>query len=374
MTYSGQLNTYSQTVPDKRMVTDRILMTNPLNILTYLRLGTDIEKFNMVNREGKMYEWLEDTYNATTETLASGLSSGTTTTTCTITTAALHQPGDVWLIDDEQVWVSVVSGTTLTITRGWGSTTAATHADASTMTLVSRARIDGDDADNSPDTEVTSGYNYTQILQRTIEVTRTKEKLAEYGVASWTERMIDKRMDELLMLLNKIPFYGKRYVGTSAAARYCGGLRTFITDNLTDVASAALERKDIDDTLQNIYDDGGDPDLIICGAFAQRKINDFYEGFVTTDRNESIGGIKIQQLVNPITGRLMDILVDRACPTNELWLLSSENIAFYPFDPFFYEPLSKTGDATKGQVVGEYGFVVTYDKSHGLVHTFSTSA
>lgn len=373
MTYSGQLNTYSQTVPDKRMVTDRILMTNPLNILTYLRLGTDIEKFNMVNREGKMYEWLEDTYNATTETLASGLSSGTTTTTCTITTAALHQPGDVWLIDDEQVWTSAVSGTTLTITRGWGSTTAATHADASTMTLVSRARIDGDDADNSPDTEVTSGYNYTQILQRTIEVTRTKEKLAEYGVDSWVERMIDKRMDELLMLLNKIPFYGKRYEGTASAARYCGGFRTFITDNLTTVAGA-LEKSDIDTMLKDIYDDGGDPDLIICSPHIQTKINDFYEGFVTTDRVESIGGIKIKQLMNPISGRLIDILVDRANPTDEMWFLSSEYISFYPFDPFFYEPLSKTGDAMKGQVVGEYGLVVAHDKSHGLLSGFSTTS
>ena len=70
----------------------------------------------------------------------------------------------------------------------------------------------------------------------------------------------------------------------------------------------------------------------------------------------------------------MDVLVDMHCPTNELWLLSREHIAYYPFDPFFYERLAKVGDASTGEIVGEYGFIVRYDKSHGLVHTFSTSA
>jgi hypothetical protein len=355
------------------MVTDRILMIEPVKIKTYLRLGTDIGKFNMVNRDGKMYEWLEDTYVPETTT-CTGLSSGTTTTTFTPASLTLLQPGDVLLIDSEQVWVSAVASGIPTVTRGFGSTTAATHADASTVTIVSRARIDGDDADDSPSTEVSTGYNYTQIFQRTIQVARTKQKLAAYGVNDVMDRMIDKRMTELMMQLNKLPFYGKRYAGTASAARYAGGLRVFITDNLTDCGSDALTRKDIDDTLQNIFDDGGDPDLIICGGWAQRKMNDFYEGFVTTERSEKVGGIRIQRLLHPITGTELDILVDRACPTNELWILSSKYISYYAFDPFFYEKLSKTGDSDKGEVVGEYGFVNQFDKAHGLVHTFSTTA
>jgi hypothetical protein len=58
-TYSGQINSYVNTVPDRRMVSDRILMIEPYNIATYLALGTDVSKFDMVNREGKVYEWLK---------------------------------------------------------------------------------------------------------------------------------------------------------------------------------------------------------------------------------------------------------------------------------------------------------------------------
>lgn len=371
---TGMIQSYINTVPDKRMVTDRILQLDPLDIVAYSYLGTDMGKFNFTNRDGKVYEWLEDNWNDRTDVLASGLAASTTTTTCVITTAALFQPGDVWLIESEQVWVSAMSSTTATIVRGFGGSTAATHADSTAMTRISRARIDGDDADNSPSTEVASNYNYTQILQRTINVARTKEKIAEYGVSSWTDYLIDKAMKELMMDLARLPYYGLRYVGTSSAARYAGGFKTFITNNLTNVSSAVLTRDAIDDTLQNIHADGGDPNLILCGAHFQRKINDFYEGFVQTERSEQLGGVLIKKLMNPITGKILDVVVDRNCPSDYAWIVDTSLVSFYPFDPFFYEDLAKTGDAKVGQVVGEYGFVAASDQKHGLVYGFSTSA
>jgi len=377
---SGMIESYVNTVANKRMVTDRILMLDPYDIVAYSYLGTDMGKFNFTNRDEYVYEWLEDSYNDRTDTLGEAIAS-TTTTTCSITTSALVQPGDVWLIGSEQVWVSAVSSTTLTITRGYGSTTPATAASAAVMTRISRARIEGDDADNSPSTEVSSNYNYTQILQRTIDVSRSKQKAATYGIASWREYLIDKAMDELMMDLARLPYYGKRYVGSASAARYAGGFKTFITDNLTYATStaatggtaSALTRDHIDDTLSNIFADGGDPNLILTVAHAQRKINDMYEGFVTTERSEQLGGVLIKKLMNPITGSNLDIVVDRNCVSNEMWLLTTDKIGYYDFDPFFYEDLAKTGDKNKGEVVGEYGFVVACDKFHGAVLEFSTS-
>src|SRR3990167_4516470 len=235
---TGLIQSYINTVPDRRMVTDRILMVEPYDIVAYAYLGTDMGKFNFVNREGKIYEWLEDTYTDRTDSVTTGMASSSTTTTATITTAALFQPGDVWLIESEKIWVSAISGAVITMTRGYGATNPATHANSTAMTRVSRARIDGDDADDSPSTEITSNSNYTQILQRTINVARTKEKLAEYGVASWEDFFIDKAVKELMMDLARLPYRGLRYAGTSGAnARYAGGFNTFITNNLTYATS-----------------------------------------------------------------------------------------------------------------------------------------
>ncbi len=374
-TYSGQRSSYTNTEPQKRMVSDRILLTNPLKIKTLLRLGMDVGKFAMTNREGKLYEWLEDTYVPETSSATTGLASSSSTTTFTPASLTLLQAGDVLLIESEQVWVSAVSAAGIpTITRGWGSTTAATHANTTAFEVVGRARIDGDTADDSPTTEVSTGYNYTQIYQRSVNMARTAQKIAAYGVTDPLGRMIDKRMDELLILLNKMPFHGERYAGSSTAARNAGGLSIFITDNLTDAASAALTRKMIDDTLALIWADGNNPNLIICGSWAQRKINDFYEGFVTTERSEEMGGIFIQKLVHPVTGDVIDVMTDRSLQTNKMWILSTDEIAFYPFDDFFYEELAKVGDYDNGEIVGEYGFVVRNDSAHGLVYDFSVTA
>ena len=373
-TYSGMRTSYTNTEPQKRMVSDRILLTNPLKIKTLLRLGMDVGKFAMVNREGKIYEWLEDTYVPETAAVTSGLASAATTTSFTPDSLTLLQPGDVLLIDSEQMWVSSVSSGIPQVTRAWGSTSGVTHANSSTLTIVGRARIDGDTADDSPTTEVSTGYNYTQIMQRSVSVARTAQKIAQYGIADPLGRKIDKRMDELLMLLNKVPFYGERNTGSAAEARAAGGLATFVTNNLTDAADAALSRKLIDDTLALIWADGNNPDLIICGSWAQRKINDMYEGFVTTERSEEMGGIFIQKLQHPVTGDVLDVMTDRALQTNKLWILSTNEIAFYPFDDFFYTELAKVGDFDNGEIVGEYGFVVRNDKAHGLVYDFSVTA
>jgi len=378
MAYLGQYNTYSNTVPDKRMVSDKIFNVNPLKSATLSILGMNIGKFNMVNRDQKLYGWLNDTYVPESGTISgSALVSSTDGTTFTPTSTTLYQPGDVLLVDSEMLWVSAVGTTTAgtpSFTRAYGGTSATNHAASSTVYIISRARIDGDDADSSPGTEVTSSTNYTQIFQRSLNIARSRMKVAQYGISDPMGYEIDKKMEELSMLLNKLPYRGVKYAGTAAAARLAGGFRSFITTNSTDVSSAALTRDHIDDLLQAIHADGGDPNLILCGAFAQRKLNSFYEGFITTDRSESLGGNLISKLMNPISGSNLDVVVCRDCPTDEMWVLDKDMISYYPFDPFFYEDLGKTGDAEKGQIVGEYGFVVANEAHHGFLDNFSTSS
>ncbi len=370
----GLITSYTNTAPHKRMLTDRILLADVYSIPTINALGLDnTGKFNFVNEPHRMYEWLEDAYVADSDTITSGLASDTTTTTFTPDTINLYQPGDVLLIDTEQLWVSANSGVYLTVTRGFGSTTAATHANSSTIKKVGMARIEGDDADDSPSTVIQTGYNYSTILQRTVNVSRTDQLIKKYGMSGTKEYLTDKYMDELMLILNKVPFYGKRAVGTSSAGRSSGGIDSFVTTNVTTASGAALTRNMIDNLLEDIWGYGGDPDKIFCNTWVKRKINEFYEGFVSTERSESMGGISIDRLQHPIGGRPIDIIVDRHCQTDRLYIIDSNNCGYITIDPFFYEDLAKTGDAEKGEVVGEYGFVLQFEKAHGYIHSLSTT-
>jgi len=376
MAYQGMLQSYVNTNPNKIMVTDRILLTDPMEIVAFSVLGQDIGKFAMTNRDGKEYRWLEDTYLPEQVTvLTDQWSSVTTNTNLTVSVTTILQPGDILERNDELIWViSVDTAGVASCERNYGGTTSVTHTTATTLNIVGRARIDGDEADDSGMTEVGTGYNYTQIFQKSVEVARTKQKMAQYGISDPMGREVDKAMDELLKLLNKLPYFGKQVEGSTTQGRAAGGFRSFITDNSTNVSSAALTRDHIDDLLQAIWQDGGNPDLILCGAHSQRKINSFYEGFITTDRSEALGGNMITKLMSPITGKNLDVVIDRDCPTDEMWILESDKIAYYPFDPFFYEDLAKVGDAEVGQVVGEYGFVCQADKHHGFLYGISTSS
>ncbi len=90
-------------------------------------------------------EWIEDELTAQTTTLAAAIS----TTSATSATVASGDGADkfppdvvtyntVIRVDQEYMLVTAVSTDTLTITRGYGSTTAATHASGATIHIVSQ--------------------------------------------------------------------------------------------------------------------------------------------------------------------------------------------------------------------------------------------
>ena len=372
-TNTGQISSYVNTEPVKRVVTDRIVMAEPMEFPLLKALGVNSGKFDFVNEPGKMYEWLEDTYTPESDLAAEGdLSSDSTTTVITVTHGEYFHVGDVVKIDDEYVWVSSISSDEVTVVRNHGGTQA-THDSTSTLYIVSQARIEGADATDSPTQDVTTGYNYSFIMHENVEVTRTNQLLKRYGIPSAVDREIDKKMDELMRTLTKKPYYGTRAAGSTTTGRDAGGLATFITTNTTDQSSARLTRNALDAMNRTIYDAGGVAKLIVCGAFNQQLISDMFEGYVTTERSEQMGGVTINKIQMAL-GNVVNVLVDRYCPASDVWMLDTDKIGFIDIDPFFYEDLGKVGDtAAYGQIIGEYGFVVQVEKHHGRIYSCATS-
>lgn len=70
---------------------------------------------------------------ASTTTVASGLAVSSSATTFTTSASPTISAGDTLLIDSEQLYVTALSGTTATVTRGANGTTAATHANSSAI-------------------------------------------------------------------------------------------------------------------------------------------------------------------------------------------------------------------------------------------------
>jgi uncharacterized protein DUF5309 len=380
-TGSGLITTYDHTINQKTMITDRIIMADPYDIATITALGLDnASKFAFVNTPGRTYEWLEDAYPAVSGQFNdSDLSTTTSTTALTVTSQAvanLLHVGDVIYVDTEPMQVTAITTTALTVTRDYGTKLGASvsHDTSSTFYVRYNARVEGADSSASPWTEVSSNTNCSTILHKEVNVTRDDLLFPAYGVANLRDRKIDMNMDILMEQLNRIPYYGVRYAGTSALGRSTGGFSTFITTNATALSNATLLRSHVDAEFQQIWAAGGKTDLIICDAWFQRKINDFYEGFVSTERSEKVGGMIIKQLMHPLTGQLVNVLVDMHCPSGYAHFLDTRYVGYITIDPFFYETLAKTGDSEKGETVGEYGFVCAYNKAHSILSGYSTTA
>jgi hypothetical protein len=374
MANTGQMTTYTNTYNQRRTVTDRILLASPYDIAAIQALGlTNESKFKFVDTPGVVYTWFEDVKSPSSDILAASAASGANT--ITPATPSIYKKGDVLQIDDEYLWVSANNTTTISVSRGFGGTTAGSHSGGSaSVYILYSARPEGADADETPYTDISQEYNYSTILQADIDISRSDSRIKRYGQSDILEYYIDKNMDMLMERLNRIPYYGLRASGTSGApVRSSGGFKQFITTNVTDLEGAALTRRYIDDMLERIYSFGGAPDLILCGTWARRKINSFFEGFIDTVRDERVGGMRIDKLEHPLGGSLISIITDRHCQPDHIYFIDRRYAGFITIDKFFYEELAKTGDAERGQIVGEYGFVVQYQKAHGYIHGFAVS-
>lgn len=374
----GMQTTYVGTAPQKRVVSDRVFFSDPMDIPLINAFGLNADsKFKFVNSPGKVYEWLEDAYSDVSDVINSGLASDSTTTTFSATDGSKFHVGDIVLIESEYVIVTGISTNTITIERNHGGTQA-THANSTVAYIVSQARLEGATASDSHFTQPSTGYNYSFILHKNIEISRSDARLQRYGIPNLVDYEIDKKMDELKIQLTKKPYFGVRDAGSGTTNRDCGGLDTFITTNTTNCSSAALTLKNIEDMVQTIWGYGGNPSLLICGGWAKRKIASFFEGAVRTERSEKLGGVEITRIQTAM-GPTLDVLVDRyidiGASTGKLYITDPEKISFVTIDEFFYEDLAKTKDtAAYGQIVGEYGFAVANEKHHGKVYGFSLTA
>ncbi len=377
-TSQGQRHSYSNTLALKVSITDRILLTDPNEIVAISVLGLNNEaKFNFVNMPGQTYSWLEDTYRDLVDQFNDNeIDTDAAETSLIVIDGTVFEVGDVIQAGDELMNVTAISTNTLTVVRAFSGSTATTHLTTTPINIRYRARVEGAAASDGTMTEVTSVTNYSMIFQKTLQVSRTAGLMPYYGMPDPVGYQIQKGLDEQLQALNRAVYRstGAGEAGSATVARSMAGLQGLISTNNTAASSAALTEKMIQDELQDCWTGNGMPDQLFCGAWAKRKIADFFGGYVRTDRSEKQGGVEISSILSPL-GNVIDVVVDRDCQTDVLYLIDTSLAGYITIDPFFTEELGKTADtAFYGQIVGEFGFVLAQEDAHSYISGFSTTA
>lgn len=317
------------------------------------------------------HSWIEDALNATTLVQSGGTSAqqalGTTSGT-NIRFSASHMAritAGTLLKDSlsgktEVIQVTGVSGTSATVVRGYGATSAQTHAAGATWEIIANARPQGMSGPKDESTTRALKFNFTQIFSKGVKITGTAQAIEHAGVSAEDSYQIDLRLRELKRELDRTCIMGVRAPNDVDGSTYgtMGGVIDFIgfiaAGNVNGTAET-LTPSVINTMAKQVFDDGGMPDMILVGGTQKQKIATFDQEFRRSTLDSRRAGYTIEEFVSDL-GWNLRVVVDRWVPNDVCLVLDSSKLKVMPLRTraFFLEPLAKTGDSKEWQIIGEY--------------------
>ncbi len=371
---ASPITTYSDTTPQKRVITDVISLIDPSDAPLIDALGGldgAASKFRFANDPGTTMEWLEDTLIGLTGTLNGSIASNTTA--LTLTDSLNVQPGHIVRIDSEDMWVSAVVQSTkvATVTRNFGGTQAS-HADSAAFQVIGMARLEGASSDAIGFTSLGVGSNYTQIFHQEVKVSRSQQQRSQYGIADELAYQADKIIPQKMREIEQhiIQFQGAAKAGSATTPRTMGGIKAFATTN--KVSGATLAQSQFESLTKLIYAAGGDATLLaVLSPTNMAKVKNFYDSsaFLNIQRSETTVGMKITQIETPYA--TVNLLMDRWAQDTVIPILSMSHVGLSTYYPFTQEPLAKDGDYERAEVVGEFTLCMRQNAAHGLLTAVS---
>lgn len=350
-------------------VSDIVTMLSPFETPVLMELG-DAER----PAYNTYHEWLEDSLNPNTfYNDATSVAATTASNTIALSTTYSSGEGRHLMVgsilrnpvSDEYLQVTGIVGDTLTVSRGFAGSTVAAIAGNVGLQLISEAAQEGSDVLDDISRSRTRSFNVCQIFKKDIIVSGTVQSVRHIGIDSETDHQIQQRTRENLRDLEKAIILsrintpaGTNYVGSTTLTRTMKGLRQWVpTANTTTVS--AINNAALTSVMQLAWDQGGsDIDLLICGKTVKKNVDMLNESStysrVVTDQMDSFHRRIITEYEGTF-GRLR-VLMSRWMPDSEGIVVARNRVKVVPLSSrsFAYEPVAKTGDATKGMIIGEY--------------------
>lgn len=324
-----------------------------------------------------VHEWLEDTLLPNTDTIVGAAADDDDA--IDVDNSDRFRVGDQVQAEGsrEVLFVTGVSGNTLTVARGYGGTTAAAIADGATLRILGNAALEGDDAPSTRFTNRTRKLNYTQIFTAGVEVSGSQLASRQVALADEMDYQKQERLRELVRDLENCVINGAANdtanpAGNAATRRTMRGLIPSLSTNIVDGGSAALDEETLNTTLRDIWEQSsGAVDTIVVSGTQKRAIN----GFVTAARGFGPATERFKDLVSVYESDfgVCRVVLSRWVPRDSVLLLDSSRIDVLPLSgrSFQYKPLAATGDSESGQAIGEYTLELRNENAHGLIRNLA---
>lgn len=314
-------------------------------------------------------EWLEEGLTPQTCTVVSTADTASPWDVV-VDDASAVRAGDIYhLVDaasDRQFLVTDVNSGTDTVTvASFAATTDSNDPAADDVwELIGQYNAEGSDPQDERSVDRTQPYNYTQIGQEQVGVTRTQQKRAMYGLDDPYGHELMKKFRELAIRFEKSMVHGYRSFSGDSTKRFMGGLLFYITTNSQSGAASAVKSK-IDALLRASYNVGGSARTLMVSPAVKAAISANIDPTLRrVERSDTTGGYVVEKVLTDVGE--VDLVMNRHFPTTKGILLPQE-VVRRVFDGYFHESLAKTGDSEHGEIVGEFSLEVKNEAEGGVL-------
>lgn len=356
---TGKMLTYDMPIGVMLDIEDMIHLLSPTDTPLTGGVGAD---GRTVLPQGGAYEtkveWLHEELLTPKSTCTEAMDASETDLDVTTGHGLRFSPGDVILEDAEYMRVVSIATDTLTVVRGWGGSTAATHLINTPVLNLGQALAEGSDPEVARWQDRTGAYNMTQIFGPTaIQISATENVVRKYGLGGTTEfqHQVANRTKEHWIEFEQALLYGIRVNDTSNHWRSMGGLAYYLTaanGAVVDSSTTTFSESSVLAMLQSTFDNGGGPDRLVMSSKNKRLASAFTSaGTIQVDRTDRGRGTVVDYIDSDF-GRVA-LILDRWCRTADVFAFEREQTQIATLRPLVFEMLAKTGDSMKGQIVCE---------------------
>jgi hypothetical protein len=263
------------------------------------------------------------------------------------------------------------------------------QTDALAAASTSNAVIEGDEATLDAVTATTRLSNSCQIMDKTVVITGTQEAVDKAGRASELAYQIAKKAKELKRDMEaQITTNNAEVTGSATAAREMGSLGAWVATNdvmgtsgtsgsvgntaRTDGTQRAFTESLLKSVIKSVWDEGGDPTMIMVGPFNKQKLSGFTGNSTRFDAGADATLYTSVDVYASDFGQLQ-VVPNRFSRDRDAYVLDMNYWGIAFLRDFSMHELSKTGDSEKRQLLVEATLESRNEAASGLVADLTTS-
>jgi hypothetical protein len=252
------------------------------------------------------------------------------------------------------------------------------------------AVIEGDTFSFSQPAATTRKSNTSQISTKTVLVSGTLEAVNKAGRNSEIAYQISKRSSELKRdMESSLTANNAPVTGNDSTARELAGLESWLTTNVdkasngsdpgtsgsnarSDGSARAFTEDQLKNVIKSVWDNGGDPSMVMLGSFNKQKLSGFTGGSTRFDPAENKRLVAAVDVYESDFGALQ-VTPNRFSRAKSAFVLTPDLFATAFLRDFQLTDVAKTSDGEKKAMIVEYTLESRNEAGSGIIADLSSS-